>query len=85
MQTLTIINEDSQIQATRVGGHWNVQLGDGKSGMTHDISATDTELAAILALSIAGDGMLPPEVNNMLYQEAEIVLIGCPNECRPIP
>jgi hypothetical protein len=89
MQTVTIINEDSQIQAIRMENSWQVLLGDGHSGKTHMTMMNDGQFGAVLALAIGGDedgemGNTPMLIQH-LYNIAETALFDCPKECRPIP
>ena len=94
MFVLTMIMEDTQISLHREGvtneASWKGIIGDGHTGKNQEVSWTDEQLAAILALAIAGPDFEKqmPDLNSSvaahLYRIAEPAVKNLPKELRPI-
>jgi hypothetical protein len=63
-------------------GPWSVRLIDNRTCEEAHREWTDTQLAAVMALAVAGDEHPQAET---LYAEAELAVAGLPLNLRPIP
>lgn len=88
MITLMAVFEDNAIVATRGERHWTLTLSDHFSSKCQRFDGvTDTEFAAIMALTIGvgEEETTPAEITTWLYEQAEKATPGISQECRPYP
>jgi hypothetical protein len=86
MLHVTVILEDGLLTATHHDGLWNVTLCDALTGKEHPARWSGPQLAAVLALAVAGDDAFDQGMTLDLYSFAEPLFADpCPPECRLIP
>ena len=77
--------EDSTMVFERETEFWTLRVVDGPTGkMRKWTDLTDEQIAAVVALALAGD-FTSQNITNALYDIAEPLMAGVDNQVRPIP
>ncbi len=89
MMNMMFFFEGQTVVATRTDADWEVVITDCKSNESKELTLSDHQFGAVLALMVAGDeteidGLTDDTISN-LYDIADPIFLHVPNYLRVIP